>query len=210
MGVALTNPNVMQEVNPHRIRVLHIISGLPVGGAQTMLYNLLEGTDRRTFKCEVVSLTEAGPVGKRITDLGVPVRALNMRKSFPNPLDLINLARVVHASRADIVQTWMYHADLIGGLVSKIGYRKPCVWNIRQSNYDRHHNRRSTIWIAHICSKISRWLPHTIICNAEASASFHIGLGYCAEKFLVIPNGVDSCHFQPRYEMMQKPQSSLG
>ena len=34
-------------------------------------------------------------------------------------------------SKADVVQTWMYHSDLIGGIIGKIAGIKNIFWGIR-------------------------------------------------------------------------------
>ncbi|MGH7821663.1 MAG: GNAT family N-acetyltransferase, partial [Candidatus Binatia bacterium] len=68
-----------------RVRVVHVISGLRMGGAETMLYKLLSHSDRREFASEVVSLTDVGVVGERIGDLGVRVRSLGLRSPAAGP-----------------------------------------------------------------------------------------------------------------------------
>ncbi len=47
-------------------KIAHIITGLNIGGAETMLYKLLSGMDHKAFEPRVVSLTDIGPVGDKI------------------------------------------------------------------------------------------------------------------------------------------------
>src|SRR5437773_2448712 len=96
-----------------------------------MLYKLLSRTDPATFSSEVISLTTIGAVGERIRALGVRVEPLRMRSSIPSPLGFVRLVRRLRQSTPDVVQTWMYHADLLGGLASALCVKAPIVWCIQ-------------------------------------------------------------------------------
>ena len=67
----------------------------------------------------VVSLTEVGAIGRQIRDGGLPVLALGMRPGLPNPAALARLTGLLRRERPDVVQTWLYHADLLGGVAAK-------------------------------------------------------------------------------------------
>src|SRR4029078_4264232 len=58
------------------IRLTHIITGLEVGGAETMLSKLVSKQDRERFELEVICLQPNGPIGERIAAMGIPVRSL--------------------------------------------------------------------------------------------------------------------------------------
>ena len=191
------------------IKVSHVITGLPVGGAQTMLTNLIHHLDPLGFTSEVISLTELGTVGDELLDTGISVRALEMNRSFPNPTNLIRLTRFLRAGAPHIVQTWMYHADLLGGICAKI-IRTPCVWNIRQSNFSRKHTPRMTMWTAEACARLSNRLPEVIICNSRTAATLHTDLGYRADRLTVIPNGIDATVFRPDLDAYLDVRRELG
>ena len=55
------------------IRILFIISGLPRGGAETTLVQLLKGLDRQRFDPTVISLLGEGEMGAEIKALGIPL-----------------------------------------------------------------------------------------------------------------------------------------
>ena len=100
------------------LKVTHVITGLETGGAEMMLYNLLSHVDRSLVESEVVSMTYKGSVGEQIESLGIPVRELGMERGSPNPWYVFLLAAWLRNSRPDIVQTWMYHAYLVGGFAA--------------------------------------------------------------------------------------------
>ena len=179
------------------IKVLHLITGLSVGGAETMLFKLLSQIDRNGFEPEVLSLTDIGPIGKRIQGLGVPVDALRMPPGRPSPITLLRFARRLRHRPPDIIQTWMYHADLVGAVGATLAGGIPTVWNIRHTNISPQANKRTHIWTARVCALMSHRLPKRIICNSETSRQEHIKLGYAAGKMQVIPNGFDLATFKP-------------
>src|SRR3954468_15763727 len=116
---------------PDRIRVLHLITDLEVGGAELMLTRLLEVGDRSRFNYSVVSLAPGGTLAPRIAEAGIPVVTLGMRRGIPDPFAVGRLLRVVGRQRPDVLQTWLYHADLLGTIASLASSRSSLVWNLR-------------------------------------------------------------------------------
>jgi glycosyltransferase involved in cell wall biosynthesis len=179
------------------IKVTHIISNLDGGGAETMLYRLLCGMDTARFKNEVISLTDLGTLTAKIRLAGVTVRALGMKRGMPNPLPVARLHQWIRTSKPQIVQTWMYHANLLGGLAARLAGEIPVVWGIHQANLDPELNKLLTIWTAKGCGRMSRWLPSYILFVSHASLLLHTQLGYAARRMEVIPNGFDLHEFSP-------------
>jgi glycosyltransferase involved in cell wall biosynthesis len=193
-----------------RIKITHIITGLNTGGAETMLYKLISSMERDLFSPEVISLTDAGPVGDKIQSLDVPVEALGMKRGAPDPRAVFRLACRLRQRRPDLLQTWMYHADLIGGMAAKIAGDIPLAWGIRHSNLDPEGSKRTTIWTAQICARLSGWLPKRIVCCSEASKRVHALLGYDTAKMVVIPNGFDLASFLPDSGARHSVRQELG
>ena len=192
------------------LQVTHIITDLSTGGAEMMLYKLLTYLDRKRFSCNVISLTSDGSVGDRIRGLGLPVQTLGMRPGFPDPLAIFRLAGWLHRSRPGLVQTWMYHADLVGGLAARLAGRTPVIWGIRNSDLDMVQSKRSTRWTVRICAFLSRWLPQCIVSCSETARRIHIGLGYNSDKLVVIPNGFDLDLFHPDSAARTEIRKELG
>ena len=175
-----------------------------------MLYKLLSRMNDDEFDSEVISLTDAGPVADKIRSLGVPVHALGMKRGKPHPVAMIKLSMLLHQKKPYLVQTWLYHSDLIGGLAAKLAGINKIFWSIRQSNIDVDSNKQSTIWIAKACAKLSSWLPDKIICCSHAALESHVTLGYYKEKILVIPNGFDLDAYQPDKDARKSVRKELG
>ena len=178
------------------IRVTHIIAGLDPDGAEKMLQRLIAGMDSRRFDNEVISLTNLGPMAQKIQACGASVRALGMRRGRANPFYLLRLTSWLRKSQPQVVQTWMYHADLVGGLAARVAGFSGLIWNIRHSALHPSTDKRHTIWTARICAQISRRVPRRIVCCSEASRTFHANLGYVSDRMQIIPNGFDLERFK--------------
>lgn len=167
------------------MKVVHVIIGLDVGGAEGMLFKLV--TTSTKYSHVVVSLTTMGQVGKQLASAGIEVHALGMKSALSIPRTLYRLTKLVRRECPVAMQTWMYHADLLGGLVACIsGVR--VLWGIRTTELPRSGSHM-TRWIRTCCASLSRAVPARIVYAAEASRRLHEGLGYDAAKSLVIPNG---------------------
>lgn len=171
--------------------IIHIIIGLDVGGAELMLKRLIEHQKSNSrFQNIVVSLTDIGKVGLQLQDLGVEVVSLNLRSTLDIPRVVWRLVRLIHTTRPDIVQTWMYHADLLGGLAARLAGNRNVIWGIRTTELSAGCSR-ITSSLRKVCALLSYWVPHTIVCNAEESRRVHAGVGYDSSRMVVVPNGFD-------------------
>lgn len=193
-----------------RVFVLCLITALTGGGAEMMLYRLLSRLDPTRFKSQVISMMEPGPVGDKILSLGVPVRSLGMTQGKVNPLALVKLVRWLRQDKPDVIQTWMYHADLAGGMAAMLAGGIPVSWGIRHSELSSEVNRRLTLLTVRTCSFLSRWLPTKIVCCSEASLKIHATVGYAAEKMVMIPNGIDPELFHPNPHARLATRMQLG
>ena len=192
------------------VLVTHIITDVSTGGAEIMLLKLLSNIDRQRFASRVISLTTTGPIGDRLTALGIPVQALGMRPGIPDPRVVFRLASWLRSSPPALVQTWMYHADLIGGIAARLAGRAPVIWGIRNSNLDVVHSRQRTRWTVMVCAFLSRWVPRRIVSCSETARRIHVGLGYAADKIIVIPNGFNLDLFCPDVQAGVSVRQELG
>ncbi len=192
------------------MKITHIITGLAAAGAESALYHLLAALNRQEYQCEVVSLTDRGPTAAKIESLGVPVRALSMMRSVPNPLAIRRIAKILRRSRPNIVHTWMYHSNLLGGLAAQAVGGIPVIWGIHHSRIDSSDTKRFTVWTVRACAWFSKQVPARIICCANSSELAHVQLGYDPDKMEVIYNGIDSELFQPNPDARLALRSRLG
>lgn len=177
------------------MRVVHIITGLDNGGAEAVLYRLV--THDTSNESTVISLMNEGKYGPMLKDHGIQVICIDLPKSRVTLTGLLKLWRTLKNLKPEIVQTWMYHADLIGGLAARLAGVKNVFWNIRHTNLTPGESSRATIFIARICAYLSRFIPQRIICCAQKSVEVHSAFGYNQEKMIVIGNGYQVDLFTP-------------
>ncbi|MFT8277264.1 glycosyltransferase [Kerstersia gyiorum] len=170
------------------MKVVHVIVGLNVGGAEMMLKKIIMHTpSKENVEHIVVSLTDVGEVGEDLKKQGVKIYALNARKSIGIFMVCFKLMSVLKKESPDLVQTWMYHADLLGGLAARL-LRVPVVWNIRTTDIKKSSGQM-TVVIRWLCSVLSKIIPHKIICVAKSAEQVHVRVGYSEKKIQVIGNG---------------------
>lgn len=183
------------------IRVAFITTGLEVGGAETALVRLLGAMRRDAITPVVISLSGRGVLADELQHIGVPVRFLRLDRPFAAVCEFRHLVRLLRSIRPDLIQTWMYDADLIGAAANRFGPRVPVVWGIRNGSLDRSHSKFRTRAVRSACAALSSRMPEVIVSCASSAADIHRGLGYCAPKLRVIPNGVNTELFRRQPEL---------
>jgi len=172
------------------VKVLHVITGLGQGGAEAVLYRLVAASAPATEHV-VVSLTSDLHHARRLQALGTEVHALGIGGGIASAGGLLRLKRIIADAAPDVVQTWMYHADLVGGLMARWAGTRAIVWGVRHSRLDSDKSSMSARMAAKACAWLSQRLPAAIACCSEKAVRVHLGMGYRADKFTVIQNGYD-------------------
>lgn len=190
------------------MKVLHVITGLNDGGAEAVLYRLITKSSGPTHT--VVSLMDMGKYGPLLEDLGVKVFCLGMNPGKPSVRRFWQLKRLIRAEAPDVVQTWMYHSDLFGGVAAKMAGVKKIFWGIHHSTLDKGKAKRTTIAIAKVSAGLSRIVPEKIVCCAKKSLEVHRDIRYSPNKLMVIPNGYDLSKFMVDKQSGSQLRASLG
>jgi glycosyltransferase involved in cell wall biosynthesis len=196
--------------SPHRrIKIIHLITDLDPGGAEMMLYKLLSVMDREAFDQQVVSLTRVGVIGEEIRALGWPVDSLGMKRGVPSPAAFLKLTVLLRKEKPNILQTWLYHADLLGTLVKPWIKRARLVWNIRCSYMDFSRYPYLTRRVVQVCTRLSS-RPDAVIINSKAGRELHIRRGYRPRRWVWIPNGFDVNQFRFDPAAREEVRHELG
>jgi glycosyltransferase involved in cell wall biosynthesis len=185
------------------LTVLHLITGLDTGGAEGMLARLVTGSDRARFRHIVVSMTGRGTFGPAIAASGIELRSLDVKRNVPDPGGLLRLRRVLREFQPDILQTWLYHADLLGLAAWRLGWARRLIWNVRSTE---------TIGSAVVRRLLARWsaLPDAVIVNSLEGQRFHQALGYRPRRWVHLPNGFDTVSRMPDAETGRLQRVALG
>lgn len=180
----------------NRINILHLITELNTGGAEMMLYRLVTRMDHTKFRHMVVSMTDVGPIGEKIKSEGIPVFDLGMTLGRPSIKGFAKLANFLKREPVDIIQTWLYHADLLGLIAGKMTGIKKIIWGVRCSDMHLQNYRYLTRLTVKMGSVLSPFVD-AIVVNSEEGRQVHKRRGYDTKRMILISNGIDSERFCP-------------
>lgn len=191
-------------------KILHVITGLGSGGAEANLFKICS-SDKSNLHI-VISLTDSGKYGELLEDIGVKLICLGAKRGRFSIKSCYDLFLSMRREAPDLVQCWMYHSDLLGGVLARLAGVKNVFWNIRHSNLTAEHNSIKTRFVAKLCAFLSHQIPTSIICCAEEAKRVHIELGYCSKKMTVIHNGYElgKFSFSARRALNESVREELG
>lgn len=188
------------------MKVLHVITGLGRGGAEASLVKLVRALPG--VRHRIVSLLPEGPLADQARAAGAEVAALGMGR-LPGPFSFARLVREVRDFSPDVVQTWLYHADLLGLAAARTAGRVPVAWNLRCSDMDLARYGLATRLVVRLLAMLST-APEAIVSNSRLAVAHHQGMGYAARGFCVVPNGFDTSLFRPDAEARRALRASWG
>jgi len=189
------------------LKIIHIIIGLNRGGAETSLKNLVLNAPPSFDEVMIISLTNLGVIGNELEKHGFTVKCLGLKSLFSLLPVFFKLLKILIKVNPDVVQTWMYHSDLIGGLAAKLIGCKKILWGVRCT--DIPIGSGTSFYVMKVCSYLSFSIPNKIICVAESARKTHIDFGYDPKKMLVVPNGVDLKVFEFKNSSRPFAQNSM-
>lgn len=164
------------------LKVLQLIPTLDRSGAEKQMVLLAQGLPRDRFTVEVVALTRLGPLEAELKAAGVPVTLIGKRHKV-DPLALNRLTRFLRQGRFDVVQTWIYAADVYGRIAARRARVPVVVTSLMAVD----------LWKGPIELRIDRLLARwtdRIVGNSQAVVDFYRGVGLPAAKLTVIPSGI--------------------
>ncbi len=193
-------------------RVMHVITGLDTGGAEAQLLHLVSARRRAGANDRVVSMIAGGDLRGQFEQAGVPVHDLGMKRGRPSLPALLRLRALLRRFKPQMVQSWMYHADLMALIALRFSGRweeTPLIWGIRCSDMNLKDYGRALKWTVRLCARFSH-LPDMVVANSEAGLQAHHDLGYRPFRSRVIDNGIDTERYHPDRELRAEVRAELG
>ena len=192
------------------MRIVHLISQIGIGGAETSLATLVESSRGAGVAHVVVSMLSDGPLRERLECAGAEVIELNGRPGPMGGFLLRGMTAAISKSAPDILQCWMYHANLAASVPALFGRLScPLLWGIRQNVDTLAYEKPLTRLIVRAGACFSA-LPAKIVYNSKRAAEAHERLGYSRKTRAVIPNGVDCARFRPQAGAGVRLRAELG
>ena len=114
------DPRIQENRRLKRIRVLHLIDSLELGGAQTALLAWLSSHDRSKFEVHLASMhgTRKSLFYERAKQLGIPVILLSPRRFVPVYLFLLPLLML--KGRYDVAHFHLLASNWLGKLFARL------------------------------------------------------------------------------------------
>jgi glycosyltransferase involved in cell wall biosynthesis len=144
----------------------------------------------------VVSLAQGGALAAAIAERGIRVIGLGMKSGRPSVPALLRLVRLLKAIDPHVLQTWLYHADLMGLVAGALARVPATAWNVRCSTLNYADYSRTLGLVVRVLARTSG-LPDAVVCNSVAGRREHEAIGYRPRRWVLIPNGVDTDAFKP-------------
>lgn len=188
--------------------VLHVISGLATGGAETTLVQLASALQARGMPQHVISVGNRGVYADELERHGVIVSTLGIGSLFGGPVGLLRLVRQMQKLQPRLVQGWMYHGNIMAAVALRFvpgRADRRLMWNLRASNMDAARYG----WLIRLCAMTSTW-PDVVIANSQAGVDFHLGRGFRPKHIELIANGIDTEKFQPDPAARAAVRAELG
>ena len=185
-------PAVNEKAAQNPIRTALVITELCVGGAERCLANLALGLDPRRFQPLLISLGPRPPAGQdllvqQLEHANVPLYFLDLRSWRQFPAGLRRLRRLLDQQKPDVVQTFLFHANVLGAAAAR-RCAVPVVTGVRVAD-----PRRSRLWIERMATKHAA----RTVCVSRAVADYMIRRGrFPADRVDVIPNGIDPAPYR--------------
>lgn len=169
------------------LRIAFCITELDPGGAERALVELVTRLDRQQFDPIVFCLGPKAPLVDVLESAGIPVVCFGVKRKWDVTV-LWHLVRSLRQHRPTILQTWLFHANLIGRVAGRLANVPVIVSGIRVAE----KRARWRLWIDRLTE---RWVQ-AHVCVSQAVADFSIEQGGLnAEIVHIIPNGVNVARF---------------
>ncbi|MBB0246390.1 glycosyltransferase, partial [Streptomyces alkaliphilus] len=187
------------------MRVLHVITGLDVGGAERQLRDLLRLLPPGQ---EVVTLTAPGPVAREMIADGVPVHHVPMSGNR-DVRALPRLVRLIRAGGYDVVHTHLYRACLYGRIAARIAGVRAVVATEHSLGERRLEERRLGPGVRALYLLGER--PGTVtLAVSGAVADRLVRWGVPRRRIAVVPNGVDAARLRADPETRGRLRAGWG
>ncbi|MCX5888249.1 MAG: glycosyltransferase [Deltaproteobacteria bacterium] len=168
-----------------RLKVLHLLESLPVGGAEDLVAAIVRGLDPARFAAGVACIGFPGPVGAELYAAGYPVSYLGLDLKRTSAWRLMaDLRRLLQEHRPDILHTHLYHPNLYGRLAA-LGLGLPGVVAAVHNSYNRVKIHRR-LW-----NYLLGWASDRVLVgSAQVLNDVRRYDGVPASRLLLMPYGI--------------------
>ncbi len=178
-------------------KILHLITGLEVGGAETMLLKTLPAT-KNDFDHLVCSIVGMGPVGDMLQEKGVHIHHLDL-KGFLDLGVVGRLKKTMIDFKPDALITYLPHADILGRIIGSLVGVPSITSSIRVKL-----NKSKYIYFFVLDGLTSPFVDHYHFNSSTLADIHHRLLKIPASKINIISNAVDVNKFDLKINVPEK------
>ena len=165
------------------MRVIHLISGLGLGGAEKNLSEIVLSDNKH--ENIIISLTKQKYFYPKIKNKAkIEFLDFKNKNVFINLFKLVNL---IIKYKPNVINSWMYHANLITILF--VFFKIKIIWNFRHSNLIGEEAKKFKIY-EKLLIYFSYFVPNKIVFNSNKSKDHYLKLGMPSKKTVIIHNGL--------------------
>jgi glycosyltransferase involved in cell wall biosynthesis len=180
--------------------VAHFIAAPGGGGAEAMMRNLVRAMEPARWRNVIIvmdgrgwgrEMEELRAMGAELHDLEAP--------AFLRIGTLVKLVRLLREVHPDLLQTWMHHADFVGGWCARLAGVRRVIWGIhcREIHANPGDSETRIRWFRRLLGASSRRVPSRVISCSAAAILDHAAMGYPEGRMTWVPNGIDTSLFKP-------------
>lgn len=182
-------------------RIFYLITDLDIGGAESMLFELVQRIDKNKFIPEVGCLKGKGIVGKKLGTLGIKVRYFHIEKLW-HIYKLLKVVTFLRQDCFDILHSYLFHANIIGRVCGKIAGIPIIISSIRVCEKKKLYH----LWM----DRITNWMVNLEICVSKEVKNFTIEkVGIPEHKLEIVENGISDSFLDAVTSYRNKKVSSL-
>jgi glycosyltransferase involved in cell wall biosynthesis len=184
-----------------KIKILFLITGLNMGGAEIMIENITENINKNKFDICVVSIAPIGEIGQRIKEKGICVKSASM-KSKLNIFALFRLYKIIKAGNYDIINSHLFHANILGriiGYLCKTPVNISTIHSIKVGGKLREFILKKTDDLSTFNTAVGEKVKENILKKGLSKSS----------KVKLIPNGINIRKFRENKEENKREKLKL-
>jgi len=193
-------------------RVIHLITGLAFGGAETQLVHLALRMRSRGWDVQVITLIDPGAYVEELQSAGIPVKSLQMSRGVPDPRALFRLARMLWQDPPHILHAHMVHANLLARLARPFA-PIPVLICTAHSTYESPTGvtlTKEITWREWAYRLTDRLCDVTTQVGQAGRERYVRVKAVPRDKIRFIPNGVDVDRFRPDAQVRLRVRAELG
>lgn len=172
----------MNEIKKEKKKIMFLITGSDIGGAEIVVKNLIFSLDPNKFLPVFVSIRPLGKIGAEISKQ-VRVISLEAGRKF-NPMFIWRLFILMKKEKPDILHCHLFHANLIGRIIGRIVRTPFIISTVHSDNFgggSRYFLLRITDRLTDLTIAVSKKIAEDLISKKISPAN----------KLKVIYNGVN-------------------